>query len=164
VRGAWGVICFLTSFAIYANDCTQDLRTLSQSYAKPGQPLGLAVIVILVRDGKVLMGERKSGYWGFGGGKYEACDHSIEQCASREIREEMGVEIKNLKLKKLQHIFIEEQGKQFVSAIITAETDQEPRAVDPDKNKNWTWFSWSKLPTPLFAPNIALVEEGFRPF
>lgn len=52
---------------------------------------------IIVKDGKILIGQRPegkplAGYWEFPGGKIEAGE-TIEQCLKREIREELSVEI-----------------------------------------------------------------------
>lgn len=52
---------------------------------------------ILIRGGKVLIGQRKTGkrmahLWEFPGGKLE-CGETPEQCLAREIMEELGVEV-----------------------------------------------------------------------
>lgn len=51
---------------------------------------------IIVRDGKIFIGQRPegkplAGLWEFPGGKIEAGE-TIEQCLKRELREELGVE------------------------------------------------------------------------
>ena len=57
-----------------------------------------AASVALVRDGKVLLIKRAyapyKGLWTLPGGRLEP-DESIEQCAVREIAEEIGVSIRN---------------------------------------------------------------------
>jgi 8-oxo-dGTP diphosphatase len=60
--------------------------------------VGIAVIVI--KGNQVLLGKRKnshgSGTWAFPGGHLEF-NESIEDCARREVAEETGIQIKNLR-------------------------------------------------------------------
>lgn len=56
---------------------------------------------IVHRDGKVLIAQRHledsfGGYWEFPGGKREQ-DETIEACLAREVREELGLEIRPYK-------------------------------------------------------------------
>lgn len=53
---------------------------------------------IVIKDGKLLIAQRKfsdsyGGYWEFPGGKREP-DEDIETCLAREVREELGIEIR----------------------------------------------------------------------
>ena len=56
----------------------------------------VGVGVMIVRDGRVLMGRRMSGqrpgWWGWIGGKLEFGE-TLQECARREAREEAGVEV-----------------------------------------------------------------------
>ncbi len=60
----------------------------------------VGVSVIIVKDGKVLMGKRKNahgaGMWSFPGGHLEF-NEEIEACVKREVREETGISIKNIR-------------------------------------------------------------------
>ena len=60
--------------------------------------IGIAVIV--VKDNRVLLGKRKNahgaGSWAFPGGHLEF-NEFIEACAVREVFEETGLKIKNLR-------------------------------------------------------------------
>src|SRR3954447_23364660 len=54
-----------------------------------------AAIAIVVKDGKILVCQRKDGdtfggYWEFPGGKCEAGE-SLEQCLARELQEEIAI-------------------------------------------------------------------------
>jgi len=67
---------------------------------------------LVFREGKLLITQRRSqdhlgGLWEFPGGKRE-CDESDEACLSRELREELGieVEVKEL-LESLRHDYPE---------------------------------------------------------
>ena len=66
----------------------------SQPVSKPHVEVAAAIIH---HDGQILISQRDershlSGYWEFPGGKREP-DESFEECVTREIREELNVEI-----------------------------------------------------------------------
>jgi 8-oxo-dGTP diphosphatase len=56
--------------------------------------------VMIVKDGKMLLGKRKGkhvpGVYAWPGGRMEL-DESFEECAKREVMEETGMEIENIK-------------------------------------------------------------------
>ena len=60
----------------------------------------VGVGVIVIKDGKILLGKRKGphggGFWAFPGGHLEF-NESLEDCARREVLEETGISIKNIK-------------------------------------------------------------------
>jgi 8-oxo-dGTP diphosphatase len=64
----------------------------------------VGVGVMVVREGKVLMGKRKSshgaGEYSWPGGHMEHME-SFEECARREVREETGIEITNVRFLRL---------------------------------------------------------------
>jgi len=61
---------------------------------------GVGVGVIIVKDNKVLLGKRKNahgeGDWAFPGGHLEM-NETWEDCVKREVMEETGIEIKNIR-------------------------------------------------------------------
>lgn len=65
-------------------------------------------IAIIVRDGKVLICQRPAdaafgGVWEFPGGKREAGE-TAEQCLTRELREELAIEVRPLeRLEPIEH-------------------------------------------------------------
>ena len=123
--------------------------------------------VLLVRDGKVLLGKRKNTpvaahYWTCPGGHVEYGEH-FEDCARREVMEEVGVSIKNLKMAPPVEATLERDNTQFVTIFYIAEIDQgEVRLCEPDLYESWEWFSWDNMPNPLFPPMAVLVERGFK--
>lgn len=54
-------------------------------------------VVILNKEKEILMVKYQDGTWGIPGGLMELGE-SVEECAVREIKEEIGIEIKNLRL------------------------------------------------------------------
>lgn len=127
--------------------------------------VGLAVIII--RDNKVLLGRRKNahgaGSWCFPGGHLEFNEAFIE-CAQREVREETGLQLTNIKPAAFTNDIFTQEGKHYVTLYFTAECDSgEPQLLEPDKCEGWAWFPWNNLPQPLFLPIQNLFKQGFRP-
>jgi 8-oxo-dGTP diphosphatase len=60
----------------------------------------VGVGVIIMKDQKVLVGKRKRshapGTWNFPGGHLEL-NEEVFECAKREVQEEAGIKIKNLR-------------------------------------------------------------------
>lgn len=67
---------------------------------------------IIRHQGKILIAQRKpevylGGYWEFPGGKREPGE-TIEQCLAREVREELGVSVRPVKLlREVRHTYPE---------------------------------------------------------
>lgn len=114
----------------------------------------VGVGVMLVREGRVLMGQRVSGqrpgWWGWIGGRLEFGE-TLQDCARREAREEAGVEVTNLRLLCISSIIVEDQhwiDVEFFGEIASGE----PQATAPDELTNWGWFPLDQLPGPIFEP------------
>lgn len=127
----------------------------------------LGVGVIIVRDGKVLLGKRLSAHghhtWGFPGGamKYQ---EKARSCARRETKEETGLEVLGMKEARVILNTLAESQEHWITHFIEAEVAPgEPQLCEPDKCAGWKWFSWTALPQPLFLPVQALYETGFIP-
>lgn len=135
--------------------------------SKENRPrVGLGVIVR--KDGKVLMGKRKNahgeGTWCFPGGHLEFGE-SWEECARREVREEVGVEVRELSLAHVTNDIFSEEDKHYITLFLVGDwVSGEVMLCEPDKNEQWGWFPWEALPQPLFIPVCHLLESGYHPF
>lgn len=102
--------------------------------------LKVGVGVIILRNGKVLLGERLGSH-GAGTfmipGGYVEYGETFEDCAVREAKEECGLE--NLEVKGLVSISNDiVYEKHFVSiGILTESKEGEPFDAEPGKSKNW---------------------------
>ena len=57
-----------------------------------------ASVIIVDDEGRLLLGRRSdNGFWGYSGGSVEI-DEDVEECAKRELYEEMGIKPKELEL------------------------------------------------------------------
>ena len=128
----------------------------------------VGVGVLVRRNGKILMGERKashgSGTWCPPGGHLEYGE-SFEECAQREVREETGLEIENIQFGAVTNDIFEKEQKHYVTIIMIADGLRDnPEVTEPDKWGRWEWFEWEKLPEPVFLSVQNAVNQGFDPF
>jgi len=131
------------------------------------QPL-VGVGVVIVRDGKVLLGKRRGshgdGSWSFVGGHIEA-NESVEGCAAREALEEAGIKIANIRYATFTDDYFSKEGTRYVTLFAVADySSGTVRVMEPEKCERWEWFAWDALPSPLFLPIENLLKQGFNPF
>ena len=122
--------------------------------------------VFVVKDGKVLLGKRKSkhgqGQWASPGGHLEHGEEP-EECARREVEEETGLQIKNIQQATYTNHVFEGTAKHYVTLWMVSEySSGDVQLREPDKFECWEWFDWNHLPSPLFTEE-ALVKSGFNP-
>jgi 8-oxo-dGTP diphosphatase len=118
--------------------------------------------VMVMKDGKVLMCKRKGahgvGEYAYPGGHMEFGE-SFEECARREVAEETGLEIKNVRFLRLANV-IKYTGKHYVDIALQADWDGgEPRLLEPDRAESWEWYSLDDLPEPLFEFCISAFDS-----
>jgi 8-oxo-dGTP diphosphatase len=122
--------------------------------------------VIVKKDERFLIGYRKSKHgentWSFPGGHHEYGE-TIEEGASREVMEEVGITIKNIRKVAYTNDFFD-TGKHYVTLFVQADYDSgEVKVMEPDKCEKWEWAKWDEFPKPLFLPIVNLKKEGFKP-
>jgi ADP-ribose pyrophosphatase YjhB (NUDIX family) len=129
----------------------------------PPRPL-VGVAVVVCRGGRFLLGKRKnshgSGCWQFPGGHLEF-QETIEQCAAREIFEETGLRIKNVRFGPYTNDFFHQEQKHYITLFVIADHDSgEVSLKEPEKCETWQWFYPDRLPQPLFLPIENLFKRG----
>ncbi|MFA6262613.1 MAG: NUDIX hydrolase [Bacteroidia bacterium] len=127
----------------------------------------VGVGVIVMRDGRVLLGERRgahgAGTWALPGGHLEFGE-SVEQCAQREVDEETGLQLIDLRRGPWSSDVFAAEGRHYVTLFVLAHsTAGEPIVREPGKCAGWHWFHWSALPAPLFLPLQTLQRSGYVP-
>lgn len=123
--------------------------------------------VIIIKNDTILLGKRKgshsSGTWCMPGGHLEFGE-TFKQCATREVLEETGLNIKNLRLGIVTNDVLKKENKHYVSITMVADYDGgKPRLLEPDRCAQWQWFQFNKLPSPLCLPNRHAIEQEFNP-
>lgn len=126
----------------------------------------VGVGVIVVRNNKVLLGKRLGAHgsytWNFPGGHLEFGE-SIEECATREVKEETNLNITNPKLGPYTNDIFVSEDKHYVTLFVIAQApNDEPQIMEPDKCEQWDWFVWDSLPQPFFLPIKNLLKQGFK--
>jgi 8-oxo-dGTP diphosphatase len=125
-----------------------------------------AVVVLVIKDGKTLLGRRLStpgyGKWASPGGKQQMWERP-EECAIREVAEETGQKIFNIRPVTFIDTQYPDDGKHFVTLFVEADTDDEPELLEPSKCESWNWYSWDEMPTPHLDGLRKLLASGYRP-
>lgn len=126
----------------------------------------VGVAIIVIKDGKVLLGKRKnshgSGTWHFPGGHLEF-NESIEACARREVFEETGLRIKNIRLGPYTNDMFAKEQKHYITLFAVAEYDSGVLELkEPEKCETWDWFEWARLPQPSFLSIQNLLKLNFK--
>lgn len=127
----------------------------------------VGVGVMIIKDGKVLLGKRKAshgaGEYAFPGGHLEYME-SFEECAKRETREEAGIEIDNVRFLFLGNLK-SYAPKHYIQVSLCADWKSgEPKVMEPEKMDEWAWYSLDEIPKPHFTmiPNAVEAYRGGR--
>src|SRR5688572_17821576 len=121
----------------------------------------VGVGLLVVKDGKVLWGKRKGsfgeGLYGGVGGHVEYGE-TVEQAILRELAEECGITVKNLRVLCVSD-FLTHSPKHYVDIGFVAEWESgEPQVLEPEKCEGWEWRDMHDLPERIFAPMAGYIE------
>ncbi len=132
------------------------------------KPMSIGVAVFIInKKGEILLGKRENcfgaGTWGPPGGHVEFGE-TFEECAIREVNEEIGLRITNLQFFAGSNTILEEQNNHGFNIFMIAKfpEDQTIENKEPHKCTALAWFSQDALPEPLFLPvKILLSGQGY---
>ena len=107
--------------------------------------------------------------WQFPGG-YLEFGESFEECASREVLEEVDISVEPSRMRYVATMNVRgvEFGYHNVGIFMVARVTKaecKPRCMEPEKNTDWTWIKWQeflRLEEQLFHPFAPFFEQGFR--
>jgi len=113
--------------------------------------VGMGVLVL--RGDLVLLGKRLgahgAGYYAAPGGHVE-WGESLADTARREVREECGLEIQDIRLLSVGS-YMWDAEQHFVDVDVVCEAlHGRPRNLEPDRCAGWAWYKLDELPQPLF--------------
>jgi 8-oxo-dGTP diphosphatase len=115
------------------------------------------------------VGQRKgshgAGTWHLPGGHLEMYETPLET-ALREVAEEAGISIENV---RLTGIYTDDPMPQWHRHYITLYVvsdwkEGEPRILEPEKCAEWRWCRWNEIPRPLFPSLENVLKKGYSPF
>ena len=126
--------------------------------------VGMGVFVL--KEGKFLLGKRKNahgeGSWCLPGGHLEF-NEKLEDCAKREVMEETGVKIKNIRFSTITNDMFKEEGKHYITIFMLADwIEGKVKVMEPEKCEEWRWVTKDNLPKPMFLPLQNLLKRDFN--
>lgn len=122
---------------------------------------------IIIREGKFLMikqaGSHGSGTWSVPGG-WQEIGETFEQAVRREVAEEVGCKIGNLRFGAITNNYFPNDGIHSISIFTIADwVSGEPKNLEPEKCEELRWVDFDDLPSPLFKPWQELLKSEFIP-
>lgn len=131
--------------------------------------VGVGVGILIVRDGKVLLGRRHenqkkadtkltgAGTWTMPGGSLEHGESFIE-AAARELEEETGMALKEGEVFCVNND-VDENAHFVTVGILAKEVTGSPEVREPNTITTWEWFGMDDLPDPMYFPSAHAIEN-----
>jgi len=130
--------------------------------------IGVGIGVMILRDGKVLLGRRHENYekadsrldgaetWTMPGGSIEYGE-SFEEAGKRETEEETGIKLNDLKIMCVNND-VGSRAHFITVGLFSGDFDGEPKVME-EAITEWRWFSIDDLPEKLFFPSKKILEN-----
>ncbi len=138
---------------------------LEQQNQQSGPMVG---VLVLVKNGdRILLGKRSkapwAGAWKAPGGLMEFGE-SPEETATREVQEETGLTISDLKFRTMTNDVFEADKRHYVTIWMEAKYVSGDAKLDaPEEETEISWFTWDSLPEPLYLPLQHLLDGKTYP-
>ena len=122
--------------------------------------------MIITKDDKVLLMKRKGphgqGTWSTPGGHLDFGE-SPEDCAAREAKEEVGLDVVEIHFRAVTNDLFEATGRHYVTIWMQGKSAGEPCIAAEKEVSDIGWFAWDALPQPLFLPLENFVRKNSYP-
>lgn len=127
----------------------------------------IGVGVIILKDDRLLLLQRKSvhgaGSWSTPGGHLEFGE-SPQDCAIREVKEETGVNIDDVRFIALTNDYFEASGKHYITVWMQGRYVSGTACLNaPYEMSAVEWFALEALPAPLFLSLQNLLDGRSLP-
>jgi len=118
--------------------------------------------ILILKGDEVLLGKRIASHnkdtWQSAGGHLEFGE-SFEDCAKREVLEETGLTVKNIKQIIATNDIFPKDHKHYVTIFMACDYEGGiPQPLEPNKCFEWRWFDRNNLPDNLFLPYNAILS------
>ena len=122
----------------------------------------VGVAVFVLSEGRFLMGFRKgahgAGTWSLPGGHLEHGE-SFEQTARREVEEETGVEITNVRFGAVTNDVFDDARHYVTIWMVSDHLWGSPQVREPDKFVDLRWITPPTMPDPRFLSMRNLLDH-----
>ena len=127
----------------------------------------VGVAIIITKDDRVLMMKRKGphghGTWSTPGGHLEYGE-TPEQCAAREAKEEVGLDVTDIHFRSVTNDLFETTGRHYITIWMEGRAiSGEPTIAAKAEVSEIGWFPWDSLPEPLFLSMDNLIKKNSYP-
>jgi len=127
----------------------------------PDDNIKVGAGIVIIKDGKTLLTKRRGahaeGTYGSVGGHVKFGESPTE-AVKREAKEELGIEIGNLRFATCVNMV--KYGKHYVDISFLADIiSGEPTIMEPDRIESVGWYDLDNLPQPLFEPVRIVLEQ-----
>jgi len=127
--------------------------------------VGVGIIIVDKRN--VLLLRRKNvhgeGSWSTPGGHLDFSE-SPERCAIREAKEESNLDVDSVRFIAITNDYFEAENKHYITIwMITNYSSGQAVLSAPYESDAIEWFTWDKLPEPLFIPFQHLINGESYP-
>ncbi len=131
-----------------------------------GETPQVGTAIILTKNDKVLLMKRKGshspGTWSTPGGHLDFGE-TPEDCAAREAKEEVGVDVVDIRFRSVTNDLFDATGRHYLTVWMEGKPVGEPFIASKREVEEIGWFAWDALPKPLFLPLENLVNENSYP-
>ena len=131
-----------------------------------GEKPRVGTAIIITKNDKVLLMKRKgphgTGTWSTPGGHLDFGE-TPETCAAREAKEEVGVDVVDIRFRSVTNDLFEASGRHYITVWMEGKPVGEPFIASKREVEEIGWFAWDALPKPLFLPLENLVNENSYP-
>ncbi|HZM24342.1 MAG TPA: NUDIX domain-containing protein [Anaerolineales bacterium] len=127
----------------------------------------VGVAIIITKNDQVLLMKRKGihgkGTWSTPGGHLEFGE-TPEQCAAREAKEEVGLDVVDIRFRAITNDMFDTTGKHYITIWMEGNSiSNDPVIAAEDEVAEIGWFAWESLPEPLFLSLENLLKENSYP-
>ena len=127
----------------------------------------VGVAIIITKDDQVLLMKRKgvhgTGTWSTPGGHLDFGE-TPEQCAAREAKEEVGLDVTDIRFRSITNDIFDQQEKHYITIWMDGRSTSGEQTIAAEKEvAEIGWFAWNALPQPLFLSLENLLKENSYP-
>src|SRR5215216_1276888 len=127
----------------------------------------VGVAIIITKDDRVLLMKRKgphgTGTWSTPGGHLDFGE-TPEGCAAREAKEEVGVDVVDIRFRTVTNDVFEATGRHYITIWMEGRIGSgEPRIASEREVSEIGWYAWDSLPEPLFLSLDHLIKANSYP-